>query len=48
MASSQAAGAQQNAAVAGEDTFTAFAKGLSQASPTIRAKIAQQLKDAGI
>lgn len=48
MASAQAAGAQQNAAVAGEDTFTAFAKGLSQASPTIRAKIAQQLKDAGI
>lgn len=48
MASAQAAGAEQNAAVAGEDTFTAFAKGLSQASPTIRAKIAQQLKDAGI
>lgn len=48
MASAQATGAQQNAAVAGEDTFTAFAKGLSQASPTIRAKIAQQLKDAGI
>jgi hypothetical protein len=47
-AAAQAAGAQQNAAVAGEDTFTAFAKGLSQASPTIRAKIAQQLKDAGI
>lgn len=44
----QAAGAQQNAAVAGEDTFTAFAKALSQAAPTIRAKIAQQLKDAGI
>ena len=41
-------GVEQNAAVAGEDTFTAFAKGLSQASPTIRAKIAQQLKDAGI
>jgi hypothetical protein len=48
MASAQASGAEQNAAVAGEDTFTAFAKGLSQASPTIRAKIAQQLKDAGI
>lgn len=48
MASAQAAGTEQNAAVAGEDTFTAFAKGLSQASPTIRAKIAQQLKDAGI
>ncbi len=47
-AAAQAAGTQQNAAVAGEDTFTAFAKGLSQASPTIRAKIAQQLKDAGI
>lgn len=47
-AAAAAAGAQQNAAVAGEDTFTAFAKGLSQASPTIRAKIAQQLKDAGI
>lgn len=43
-----AAGAQQNAAVAGEDTFTAFAKALGQASPTIRMKIAQQLKDAGI
>jgi hypothetical protein len=41
-------GAEQNAAVAGEDTFTAFAKALSQSSPTIRAKIAQQLKDAGI
>jgi hypothetical protein len=41
-------GAEQNATIAGEDTFTAFAKGLSQASPTIRAKIAQQLKDAGI
>lgn len=48
MASAQATGTEQNAAVAGEDTFTAFAKGLSQASPTIRAKIAQQLKDAGI
>lgn len=47
-AAAAAAGAQQNAASAGEDTFTAFAKGLSQASPTIRAKIAQQLKDAGI
>ncbi len=47
-AAAAAAGAQQNAAVAGEDTFTAFAKGLSQASPTIRLKIAQQLKDAGI
>lgn len=47
-ARAQAVGAEQNAAVAGEDTFTAFAKGLSQASPTIRAKIAQQLKDAGI
>lgn len=47
-AAAAAAGAQQNAATAGEDTFTAFAKGLSQASPTIRAKIAQQLKDAGI
>ncbi len=45
---SATAGQQQNATVAGEDTFTAFAKGLSQASPTIRAKIAQQLKDAGI
>jgi len=44
----QTIGAEQNATVAGEETFTAFAKGLSQASPTIRAKIAQQLKDAGI
>ena len=43
-----AAGAEQNATVTGEETFTAFAKALSQASPTIRAKIAQQLKDAGI
>ena len=43
-----AAGAEQNATVSGEETFTAFAKALSQASPTIRAKIAQQLKDAGI
>lgn len=41
-------GAEQNATVAGEYTFTAFAKGLSQASPAIRAQIAQQLKDAGI
>lgn len=47
-ATATATGVQQNAAVAGEETFTAFAKGLSQASPTIRAKIAQQLKDAGI
>lgn len=47
-AAAAAAGTQQNATVAGEETFTAFAKGLSQASPTIRAKIAQQLKDAGI
>jgi hypothetical protein len=47
-AAAAAAGAQQNAAAAGDETFTAFAKGLSQASPTIRAKIAQQLKDAGI
>ena len=47
-AAAAAAGAQQNASVAGEETFTAFAKGISQASPTIRAKIAQQLKDAGI
>lgn len=43
-----AAGTEQNATVSGEETFTAFAKALSQASPTIRAKIAQQLKDAGI
>ena len=48
VARARAVGAEQNAAVTGEDTFTAFAKGLSQASPTIRAKIAQQLKDAGI
>jgi len=41
-------GAEQNATVAGEETFTVFAKALSQSSPTIRAKIAQQLKDAGI
>jgi len=41
-------GAEQNAAVAGEEAFTLFAKALSQSSPTIRAKIAQQLKDAGI
>jgi hypothetical protein len=47
-AAAAAASAQQNAAAAGDETFTAFAKGLSQASPTIRAKIAQQLKDAGI
>lgn len=39
---------EQNATVTGEETFTAFAKALSQVSPTIRAKIAQQLKDAGI
>jgi len=43
-----ATGSEQNATVAGEETFTAFAKALSQVSPTIRAKIAQQLKDAGI
>lgn len=47
-ARAQVAGAEQNATVAGEESFTAFAKALSQASPTIRAKIAQQLKDAGI
>jgi hypothetical protein len=47
-AAAQAAGAQQNATTVGEETFTAFAKALGQASPTIRAKIAQQLKDAGI
>lgn len=47
-AAAQATGVQQNAAVPGEDTFTAFAKAVSQAAPTIRAKIAQQLKDAGI
>lgn len=47
-AAAAAAGAQQNASVAEEETFTAFAKALGQASPTIRAKIAQQLKDAGI
>jgi hypothetical protein len=41
-------GTEQNATVAGEETFTLFAKALSQSSPTIRAKIAQQLKDAGI
>lgn len=48
VASAQAAGAQQNASIMGEETFTAFAKALGQASPTIRAKIAQQLKNAGI
>lgn len=48
IASAQASGAQQNATTVGEETFTAFAKALGQASPTIRAKIAQQLKDAGI
>jgi len=47
-ARAQVAGAEQNATVIGEETFTAFAKAVSQASPTIRAKIAQQLKDAGI
>jgi len=47
-ARAQVAGAEQNAVVTGEETFTAFAKALGQASPTIRAKIAQQLKDAGI
>ena len=47
-AQAAATGAEQNATVTGEETFTAFAKAVSQASPTIRAKIAQQLKDAGI
>jgi len=47
-ARARVAGAEQNATVTGEETFTAFAKAVSQASPTIRAKIAQQLKDAGI
>jgi hypothetical protein len=47
-ARAQTVGAEQNATVAGEETFTLFAKALSQSSPTIRAKIAQQLKDAGI
>ena len=47
-ARAQTVGTEQNATVAGEETFTLFAKALSQSSPTIRAKIAQQLKDAGI
>lgn len=47
-AATAATGSEQNATVTGEETFTAFAKALSQVSPTIRAKIAQQLKDAGI
>lgn len=47
-ARARAVGAEQNATVAGEETFTVFAKALSQSSSTIRAKIAQQLKDAGI
>jgi len=47
-AKARTVGAEQNATVAGEETFTLFAKALSQSSPTIRAKIAQQLKDAGI
>lgn len=41
-------GEEQNAAVPGEDTFTNFAKAIAQATPTIREKLALQLKKAGL
>jgi len=41
-------GEEQNAAVPGEDTFTNFAKAIAQATPTVREKLAQQLKRAGL
>lgn len=41
-------GEEQNATVPGEDTFTNFAKAIAQATPTIREKLAQQLKKAGL
>lgn len=47
-AAAQAAGQQQNAATVGDETFTAFAKALSQSTPAIRLKIAQQLKNANL
>ena len=43
-----AAGAEQNAAVPGEDSFTNFAKAIAQAAPSIREKLAQKLKEAGL
>lgn len=43
-----AAGAEQNAAVPGEDSFTNFAKAIAQAPSTIREKLAQRLKEAGL
>ena len=41
-------GSEQNAAVPGEDTFTNFAKAIAQSPPTIREKLAIQLKKAGL
>lgn len=41
-------GSEQNAAVPGEDTFTNFAKAIAQSTPTIREKLAIQLKKAGL
>ena len=43
-----AAGAEQNAVVPGEDSFTNFAKAIAQATPSIRQKLAQKLKEAGL
>jgi hypothetical protein len=43
-----AAGAEQNAVVPGEESFTNFAKAIAQAAPSIREKLAQKLKEAGL
>lgn len=41
-------GAVQNTATPADATFTAFAKGIAQAPPTVREKLAAQLKRAGL
>lgn len=41
-------GEEQNTAASEETTFTNFAKAIAQATPTIREKLAQQLKKAGL
>ena len=41
-------GAVENTATPADATFTAFAKGIAQAPPTVREKLAAQLKRAGL
>jgi len=43
-----AAGAEQNSVTPGEESFTNFAKAIAQATPSIREKLAQRLKEAGL